>query len=237
MIINFGEVVNGYERKVFNEREIRAGAGILFLFALISFMNSWLVGDFTFTKIFVVGFMIDFFIRLFISPRFSPSLIIGRFFVNNKIPEYVNAEPKKWAWSLAFILAVIMFYMVVLNDIKGPANLFICLSCLTLLFFEGVFGVCIGCKIYSLFHRDECPDGECDISDRSEVQKVSITQWGISAIFVAFVILMLNIDMPSLKSFMSEKDRLTQEEKDCVVPQFAIDMGHIEKWKLHNGCK
>ena len=234
---NFGEVVDGYSQNMFNEREVRAGAGILFLFAVISFANSWFVGDFTYTKIFVIGFMIDFFIRLFINPKLSPSLIIGRFFIRNKIPEYVNSKPKKWAWGLAFILSVLMFYLIILNDIKGPINLIVCLFCLTLLFFESVFGICIGCKIYSLFHKDYCPDGECDINNKSEIQNISFSQSGTAIIFVGFIVFMLNIEIPSLKSLMNKQEQKEQKEKDCVVPQFAIDMGHIEKWKMHNGCQ
>ena len=26
-------------------------------------------------------------------------------------------------------------------------------------------------------------------------------------------------------------------EERCKVPEFAIAMGHAEKWKLHNNCK
>lgn len=29
----------------------------------------------------------------------------------------------------------------------------------------------------------------------------------------------------------------TTTEKDCVVPDWAKNMGHEDKWKLHNGCK
>jgi len=36
---NFGEKVAGYEIPVLNEREIRAAAGVLFLFMFISLMN------------------------------------------------------------------------------------------------------------------------------------------------------------------------------------------------------
>jgi len=64
-------------------REIKVSARILFIFAIISFINSGLVGDFTFTKVFVVGFMIDFLIRLFVNPKFAPSLIIVKVFPRN----------------------------------------------------------------------------------------------------------------------------------------------------------
>ncbi len=59
-IFTFGETVAEYDIKVLNEREVRAGAGILFALALIAFLNSWLVGNFVPTKIFVVGFLVDF---------------------------------------------------------------------------------------------------------------------------------------------------------------------------------
>lgn len=235
---NFGEVVSGYKNRVFNEREVRASAGILFFFALISFMNSWLIGNFELTRLFVVAFLVEFFIRIFVNPRFAPSMIIGRFFVRNQTPEYVSASPKKWAWSLGFTLAVMMFYLVVLNDIKGPLNLFVCISCLTLLFFESAFGVCLGCKLYSLFNKDNCPDGNCEIASKKEdIQQISIFQTFIVAAFLVLVVFAFKTGIPSLEDFMTEQEISQKKEGDCVVPQFAIDMGHEEKWKLHNGCK
>jgi hypothetical protein len=96
-IFSFGEKVEGFDVKVLNEREVRASAGILFFFAMISFMNALLLGNFYMTKIFVIIFMVDFFIRIFINPKFSPSLILGRFFVKNQKPEYVGAPQKKFA--------------------------------------------------------------------------------------------------------------------------------------------
>ena len=84
----------GYDIPVLNEREARAGAGILLLPAIFSFANAYMMHDFIFTKIFVTFFMLDFFIRLFISPHYSPTLILGRFFVQNQTPEYVGAKQK-----------------------------------------------------------------------------------------------------------------------------------------------
>lgn len=40
---SFGEKVHNYDISVFNEREIRAAAGILFVGAMVSFMNAILV--------------------------------------------------------------------------------------------------------------------------------------------------------------------------------------------------
>jgi hypothetical protein len=44
-MFGFGEKVAGYEIRVFNEREVRAAAGIVFLFAFIAFMNGFLTGN------------------------------------------------------------------------------------------------------------------------------------------------------------------------------------------------
>jgi hypothetical protein len=51
---NFGENVEGYNVLVLNEREIRASAGILFLFLMISFMQAILKVNFLILKYFML---------------------------------------------------------------------------------------------------------------------------------------------------------------------------------------
>jgi hypothetical protein len=70
--LGFGETIAGYDVPVLNEREVRAAAGILFLLAFMAFSSAWFVGNFRPTKIFVIAFLIDFTIRLFFNPRWSP---------------------------------------------------------------------------------------------------------------------------------------------------------------------
>ncbi|SMN17112.1 hypothetical protein CRYPA_910 [uncultured Candidatus Thioglobus sp.] len=166
-MLAFGEKVEGYDSLMFNEREVRAAAGIVFLFAFMAFMSGFLTGNNEPTKLMVSVFLFDFFIRIFISPKYAPSMVVGRWIVNNQKPEYIDAAPKKWAWSFGFILAATMFYLVVLNDIRGPINILTCVLCLGLLFFEAVFGICAGCKIYNLVHNKKvkhCPGEVCDLS-------------------------------------------------------------------------
>jgi hypothetical protein len=107
-------------------------------------------------------------------------MVLGRWVVNNQKPEYTDAAPKRWAWSFGFALAVIMFYLVVLNDIRGPINILTCALCLGLLFFEAVFGICAGCKIYNLVHQQKvkhCPGGVCDLTrGRAPIQSLSAAQ-------------------------------------------------------------
>lgn len=77
-VFSFGERFDGYDIAVLNERAVRAGAGSLFLFAIVSFMNAWLTGNFQPTRVFVVAFLVDFTVRIFVNPRYAPSLIIGQ---------------------------------------------------------------------------------------------------------------------------------------------------------------
>ncbi|MCB0743787.1 MAG: DUF4395 domain-containing protein, partial [Ignavibacteriae bacterium] len=62
-IIQFGEKVEGYSIPVLNEREIRAAAGIMFLFMFISILTVIFKGDFLLLKYAVVIFLTDMLIR------------------------------------------------------------------------------------------------------------------------------------------------------------------------------
>lgn len=234
-LLTFGEKIEAYEVKVFNEREVRASAGILFLFAMLAFMNAWLAGNFLPTKIFVVGFLVDFSIRLFFNPRYAPTLIMGRWIVRNQQPEYVGAPQKRWAWGLGLGLAVGMFYLVVLNNLVGPANLLICLVCLTLLFFETAFGICLGCQLYNLFNREKaqlCPGNACSVEERTEIQKLHLGQYVVLAGFAFFIVLVAT--SPLIQG--TQVSASSTLDETCIVPDWAIEMGHETQWKLHNNC-
>ena len=244
-VLSFGESIEAYDIKVLNEREIRAGAGIMFLFAIIAFLNSWLVGNFLYTKIFVVVFMVDFFIRIFINPKYAPSLIIGRLMVRNQQVEYIGAPQKSFAWLIGFALAVVMFYLLVLHNVIGPLNLFVCLTCLILLFFEAAFGICLGCMLYNLFYTEKaklCPGNSCQAIERVEIQKTGVLQFAVLAMFGFLLYGVWNSALIH-KSYakpiiiLDKKSKQKTFNKKCVPPQWAIDMGHAEKWKLHHGCK
>jgi hypothetical protein len=188
--IYFGEIVAPYDVRVLNEREARAGAGILFLFAVTSFMNSYLLHEFIFTQIFVTVFMIDFIIRIFINPKFAPSLLLGRVMVQNQIPDYVAAPQKRWAWFIGLYLSIIMFLLIVVFNVMTPIKIFICLLCLLLLFSEAAFGICVGCKIFNILYKENpklCPGGVCEIREKDEIQKISSLQKTIIFLFIATV--------------------------------------------------
>ena len=243
--LQFGEDHPDYSVRVLNEREARGAAGIMFLFAMIAFMTAWFKGDFTPTKLIIVAFLIDFFIRVLINPRYSPTLIMARWMVNNQTAEYVGAPQKRFAWSIGLVLATFMMFLVVINDVRGPINMITCLVCLILLFFESAFGICVGCKMYNLFNKEKaqlCPGNVCEIKDRESIQIVTLAQALIAIGYVA-LLLFLSPVLDTAHSQVSSKDPANQaspaspaEEERCRVPEFAKKMGHEEKWKLHNGC-
>ena len=178
-ILSFGESVEGYEGRVLNEREVRAGAGILFLFAFLAFLYAYTHTDYRFIKIFVTFFMFDFFTRVMINPKYSPSLIAARIIVSSQNPEYTGAPQKRFAWSIGLVLSVVMFVLVIVLEATTPITFFFCLLCLTLLYCESVFGICVGCKLYTLLSKRKaryCPGGVCEIQVKNEIQTVNSLQ-------------------------------------------------------------
>lgn len=186
----FGNNVAGYNIPVLNEREIRASAGILFLGLIISLMQILYKGDFLLIKYFITIFLTDFTIRIFISPKFSPTLIIGRLIVRNQTPEYVGAAQKKFAWIIGLLLSAIMFTLMVLANSYSPITGIICLICLIFTFFESVFGICLGCKVYKLFYGKKaqyCPGEVCDVKAKQDIQKTSRSQVLIVFGLIAYI--------------------------------------------------
>ena len=174
----YGEKVDGYDVLVLNEREARAGAGILFAIGLLSLMNAVALGHGIVTRVFIAFFTLDFLIRV-IQPRYSPSLLLGRLFVQNQRPEYVGATQKRFAWGIGFLLSIPMFYLLVIHFQPNPIKVLVCIVCLVLLFLESAFSICLGCKLFGLFKKDpvtHCPGGVCEIRQKEPVQTFTLAQ-------------------------------------------------------------
>ena len=190
--IKFGEEVDGYNIPVLNEREIRAAAGLLFLLMFISIMVVILKGNFLMLKYAVTIFFTDILIRVFVNPKFAPSLIIGRLIVRNQVPEYVGAAQKKFAWIIGVVLATTIFFLLVVANTYSPITGIICLICLLFLFFETAFGICLGCKFYNLFYKEKaqyCPGEVCDVKSKQAIQKTSIMQILVVFVFIGYIFL------------------------------------------------
>lgn len=191
-VFKFGEDVEGFSIPVLNEREIRAAAGILFVFMFTAILKVIFTGDFLLLKYSVTLFLIDISIRLFVSPKYAPTLIIGRLIVRNQVPEYVGAQQKKFAWIIGFVLAVVMFALQVVINSYSPITGLICFICLIFLIFEAAFGICLGCKVYSLIYGKKaqyCPGEVCDVKDRQDIQKTSAVQLLVVMGFIGIIFL------------------------------------------------
>jgi hypothetical protein len=191
-ISKFGETVKGYTIPVLNERELRAAAGILFLFAFTAILSAIMKGSFLLLKYFILSFLADFIIRIFINPKFAPTLILGRLIVRRQVPEYVGAIQKKFAWVIGLILGLIMLILVVIVNSYSFITGLICLLCLIFLFFESAFGICLGCLSYGWIYGKKaqyCPGEVCEVKDRHEIQKTNIWQILIVLAFIGYIVL------------------------------------------------
>jgi Domain of unknown function (DUF4395) len=189
-LFQFGEVREGYAVPVLNERTVRAAAGLLFFAALVSFMNALLLGNFQPTRLFVLVFLTDMALRM-LNPRFAPSMILGGWIVRHQTPEWVGAPQKRFAWGLGLLLGGLMAYLMVFNRYMGPLNMLICASCLTLMFFETAFGICLGCKLYNLFNKEQaqlCPGGVCELPAEKRGWGLPLPQAAVLLVFVGVLV-------------------------------------------------
>ncbi len=223
-LIRFGEDVEGYNIPVLNEREIRAAAGILFLATFTSLMFILFRGNFIPIKYVITLFLTDFLIRVFINPRFSPTLIIGRLIVRNQTPEYVGAAQKKFAWIIGVVLSATMFVFFIIVNAYGPVTGIICLICLIFLFFESAFGICLGCKFYPLFFKGKvqyCPGEVCEVKEKQDIQKTSVSQFLVLAAFIAFIFLIIFL----------MNDRFSEKPRDMLGKNKTEQPGEKTKGK------
>jgi len=183
-IWEYGEKVAGYDIPVVNEREARAAAGILgILGTIIMFVG---IGfNHTMVARIYLGFLwVDFTFRM-ISPKYVPSLLLGRFVVQNQKPEYVGGLQKRFAWSLGWLISLPMVWWFVLNWDITFYKVLICVLCASLMFLESAFSICIGCIIYEFItrkHAKYCPGGICEIHIKEPIQTFNFIQKAIVAL-------------------------------------------------------
>lgn len=158
---------------VLNERVVRAGAGIAFGLGLFAFFHAFYLESYVYLQLLVAFLFVDFVMKVIVNPAYSPVSLVARVMVANQTPEYVGAIQKRFAWSIGLALASVMVILIFGFGIIGPINLAICAVCLTFMFMESAFGICVGCKIYSALlargivaepeHRPACAGNVCSI--------------------------------------------------------------------------
>jgi hypothetical protein len=121
----------------------------------------------------VILLCVDFFSKVFLGTKFSPLSRFASWIVRHQMSEYVGSIQKRFTWSIGLVLATTMMLLVFVFGVTGMPNLIICGICLTFMFFESAFGICVGCKIYGFLlaaqiipapeYRPVCPGNVCAI--------------------------------------------------------------------------
>lgn len=183
MWLNYGEEVPGYDIRVVNEREARAAAGILGMLGTIVIFIGIGFGHIIVAKVYLSFLFFDFVARVF-NPRYSPSLLLGKFIVRNQKPEYVGAPQKRFAWALGWMISFPMVWWFVLHWDITFYKVLICVLCISLMFMESAFAVCVGCVIYKWVMRNApqyCPGGVCEMKVKEPIQMFNPLQKFIAA--------------------------------------------------------
>ncbi|MGC9351178.1 MAG: DUF4395 family protein, partial [Sulfurovum sp.] len=110
----YGEKVPGYDIRVVNEREARAAAGILGTLGMIVIFVGIGFNHIIVARVYLAFLFLDFTARM-INPTYAPSMLLGRFFVQNQKPEYVGAMQKRFAWALGWLISLPMLWWFVIH--------------------------------------------------------------------------------------------------------------------------
>lgn len=180
----YGAKVPGYDIRVINEREARAAAGILGMLGMIVIFVGIGYNHIIVARVYLAFLFLDFTARM-ISPNYSPSLLLGKFVVQNQQPEYVGALQKRFAWTLGWFISLPLIYWFVLHWDITFYKVMLCVLCLLLTFLESAFSICVGCRIYKAITRNDpqhCPGGVCEIRKKEPIQTFNPMQKVITAL-------------------------------------------------------
>ena len=180
MELSFGQRISGrtalgaeLHAAVVDENQVRAAAGVTMVLGAVAFSFAYFNHQYILLQIVSTLFFVEFLARLTVGLRFSPVGVIARALTLRRVPDWVSAKPKRFAWMLGGGMAFSM--MIITNSgIRGMLPRTICAICLTLMWMESVLGLCLGCKIHALLVRrgwatkdpafEICANGECELA-------------------------------------------------------------------------
>jgi len=183
MQVTFGQRIPGLtvegteiDAAVFNEREVRAAAGLTMVAGAVAFSFAYFNHQYIPLQVVSSFFVVEFLIRLTAGLRYSPMGALGHLMTRSLPVEWVSAKPKRFAWTLGLGMSFSM--MIITNSgIRGLLPRSICALCLTLMWLESVLGLCVGCKLHALLVRrgwrsddpayEICAGGECALPVRA----------------------------------------------------------------------
>jgi hypothetical protein len=178
MAITFGTripglTVNGRELRapVFNEREVRAAAGLTLVTGAIAFSFAYFNKQYIPLQVVSSLFFVEFLLRVTLGLRYSPFGVVARALTAAYPPEWVSAAPKRFAWELGLGMALAMT-IITNSGIRGYLPRTMCGICLTLMWLESALGLCLGCQLHKLMVRrgwaanpdvEVCAGGVCEL--------------------------------------------------------------------------
>lgn len=139
----------------FNKRDntvVRKVALIVLIIAIAAIVLIY-IGYFEVVAVIMGILAIDFGIRAFWRPKYSPLATAGRGIVSilNKSSEIVDAAPKIFAARIGLIFSITSAVLIVL-DLTAVATLVILLLAICA-FLEAIFNFCLGCWMYSILPK------------------------------------------------------------------------------------
>jgi hypothetical protein len=157
---------------VVNEHLVRAAAGTTMAMGAVAFAYAYFEKLYWPLQVVATFFFVEFVVRVTAGISRSPIGRLAKWMTRRQPPDWVSAQPKRFAWTLGLGMSAAM--TVITNDgIRGWLPRSICLICLALMWLESVLGLCLGCEIYGLLVRhgrvgknaefEMCPHGACVI--------------------------------------------------------------------------
>lgn len=155
---------------VFDERQVRAAAGITMVLGAIAFVYAYFAKVYVPIRVVTTFFFVDFTLRVAFGLGYSPVGRVARWLTAGMPREWVSARPKRFAWTLGLVMSLAMT-LITNARITGTLPMSICLLCLTLMWLEAVLGLCLGCQVHRLLVQrgwagpdpqiELCSDGSC----------------------------------------------------------------------------
>ena len=234
-LTTYGEHVPGYDVTVINEREARAASGILFMLGMIVIFVGIGYNHIIVARVYLAFMFIDFTARM-VSPNYSPSMLLGKYVVRNQEPEYTGGLQKRFAWTMGWFISLPMMWWFVLHWDITFYKVLVCVLCLTLMFLETAFSICVGCMIYKMIMKEDpqhCPGGVCEIKQKAPIQRFNLMQKVIAMLtFIGLIVgIYLFLAKTESKTFFGEflhemvltQEQLTVEEDKKMEAEFNDD--------------
>ena len=234
-LTTYGEHVPGYDVTVINEREARAASGILFMLGMMVIFVGIGYNHIIVARVYLAFMFIDFTARM-VSPNYSPSMLLGKYVVRNQEPEYTGGLQKRFAWTMGWFISLPMMWWFVLHWDITFYKVLVCILCLTLMFLETAFSICVGCMIYKMIMKEDpqhCPGGVCEIKQKAPIQRFNLIQKVIAMLtFIGLITgIYLFLAKTESKTFFGEflhemvltQEQLTVEEDKKMEAEFNDD--------------